>query len=104
MVGELRGRWSGDDGKRAVVAGDADARDGHPLPRRNIMQGGRGDGYEKTVFGGAGGAGGNRDTGGLCKAVSGRGGTHCYGFIRDARSGGGDPLVRQISTMDTRIR
>ncbi len=72
-VGELRGGRCGDYGERAVVAGDADSRDGHGLARGKAVRGCRGDGDEETVFGGAVGARGNGDRSGLRCAVRTRG-------------------------------
>src|SRR5260370_21862326 len=59
-VGKLRRRWSGNDGERAVIACDADSRDGHGLACREAVRGRGGDGDEGTVFGGAVWARGNR--------------------------------------------
>ena len=72
-IGELRGGRCGDHGERAVVAGDADSRDGHGLARGEAVRGRRGDGDEKTVFRGAVGARGNGDRSGLRRAVRTRG-------------------------------
>src|SRR5712692_5760174 len=49
-VRELRRRGNGDDGERAVVAGNADASNGDGLPCREAVRGAGGDGNEKTVF------------------------------------------------------
>src|SRR5260370_38477874 len=49
--GELLGRGRGDDGKRSVVAGEAEAPKGNRLGRRKAMAAGWGGGSGQTGFG-----------------------------------------------------
>src|SRR5260370_32867871 len=86
-VRKLRGGRRGDDGKRAVVASDADSRNSHRLPGGETMRSGRGDGHQKTIFGCAAGAGGNRDGGRLRGAVRARRYGDSHIFIHDCWPG-----------------
>src|SRR5207245_11366020 len=72
-IRKLAGRWHGDDAKRPVVGGDSDSRESHGLSGRESILGGGINGYEKTVFGCPGGAGGDHDGSGLRGAVWTRG-------------------------------
>ncbi len=95
-VGELRGARRGDDGKGAVVSGDADARNGQGLACGKAVRGGGGNGNEKTVFGGAVGAGGDRDGSGLRGAVGTGGDGNAHVFIDEGRTGSGAALADAV--------
>src|SRR5258708_7548182 len=86
-VSKLCGGRRGDDGKRAVVASHADSRNSHRLPGGKPVRGSRGDGHEKTIFGCAAGAGGNRDGGRLRGAVRARRYGDSHIFIHDCWPG-----------------
>src|SRR6202042_1877095 len=64
-VRELSAVQNGDDGKRAVVARDADTRDCDRLACGEAVSGGGGDGDEESVFAGSRGAREDRDSRGL---------------------------------------
>jgi len=95
-VGKLRGARHGDDGKGAVVSGDADSRDGCGLAGGEAVRGGGGDGYEKTVFSGASGTSGDRDGGGLRGAVGTGGDGDTYVFIDNRWAGSGAALADAV--------
>src|SRR5260370_24458512 len=95
-VRKLRRRWSGNDGERAVIAGGAASGDGHGWPCREAVRGRRGDGDEKTVFGGAVGARGNGDRSGLRRAVRTRGDRNNDIFIHDRGTCAGPALADAV--------
>src|SRR5258708_30440554 len=95
-IGKLCGRRRRDDGKRAVVGGDADSRDSHGLSCGETMRGSGIDGYEKTVFGGAAGASGDRDGSGLRGPAWARGNGDDYIFIDNGGASAGAALADAI--------
>ena len=95
-VGELRGRGNGDDGKCAVVAGNADASDGDGLPGREAVRGAGRDGNEESVFGGAVGASRNRRGCGLRCAVGARGDGNDHIFVDDGWPSAGAALADAV--------
>jgi len=87
----LCGAGRGDYRECAVISGDGDARDGDGLSGREAVCRAGSDGDEKTVFGCAGGAGGDGDRGGLRRS-GGTGGhrdDHVFVDYRGCAAGAG---------------
>ena len=95
-VSKLRGARDGDDGKRAVIAGDADSRDGYELCGGKTVRDRCGDGNEKTIFGCTGGAGGDGNSCGLRSTVGTGGDGDNHVFVDDGWPGAGTALADAI--------
>ena len=92
----MRGRWRGNNGKRAVIAGDADSPDSDGLSGGKTVRGGGCDRNEETVFGCAAGAGGDRDRCWLSGTARTRGNGNDHVFIDNGRAGAGAALADAI--------
>src|SRR5689334_2425266 len=95
-VSDLRGRRYGNNRKCTVVATNADSCDGDGLSGGDAVRGGGGDGDEETVFGGAVWTGGDRDGGGLRRAVGARDDRDDDVFVDDGGAGSGAALTDAI--------
>src|SRR2546423_9563733 len=95
-ISELRAAGNRDDGKRAVVRGDADAGEGHGITGAQAVRGRGSYGDEKTVFRGAIGASGDSDSRRLRRAAGARDDGDDHVFVDHSRPRAGSTLADTI--------